>query len=205
MTTFTDKYNNVPFSYSQLAYELSRYRAPKNKAQELEKKGAIIRLKKGLYINTMPPYEYCEGLMANYILRPSYVSSLTALREYGLIPEHVHAIQSSTFIHTCEFINSIGRFDYVKVPIEYYPIGLAMREEKGACYLIASPEKALADLILNTPNLRLRSTKAAITYLEDDLRLDMERFQDFIPEIFEECSKFCKKGQSLNTIASLLK
>jgi len=40
--------------------------------------------------------------------------------------------------------------------------------------MIASPEKALSDKIITTPGIQLRSSKQAMTYLEEELRIDKE-------------------------------
>ena len=43
-------------------------------------------------------------------------------------------------------------------------------------FLIASPEKALCDLIANSSQVNLRYMKDVETYLEQDIRMDMDEF-----------------------------
>ena len=52
---------------------------------------------------------------------------------------------------------------------------LVNQNEENYSFLIASPEKALCDVIIYTPQPR-RSMVAMQEYLCDDLRLDMDEF-----------------------------
>ncbi|MDR1517406.1 MAG: hypothetical protein LBS52_04805, partial [Dysgonamonadaceae bacterium] len=65
--------------------------------------------------------------------------------------------------------NAVGNFEYITVPQDYYSIGISQQTVNNEyTYLLATPEKALCDLILATPNLRLQSVKAMQIYLEED-------------------------------------
>lgn len=198
------QFKNIPVSYDELSSLLTTYNAPKNKVQEMERRGRIVRLKKGLYVlseqeSGIPPL---PELVANHLHGPSYISMLTALRIYGLIPEHVYAIQSMTLGRTCEFENPIGRFSYVHAPADYYPIGIASRQSGDAFYQIALPEKALSDLIITTSGLQLRSVASAIEFLEEDLRFDMDALRSMDASLIEQCAMIGKKA---NTLQNLLK
>ena len=70
--------------------------------------------------------------------------------------------------------------------------------------MIATPEKALCDLIANTHHVNLRYIKEARTFLEEDLRLDMDGFAKINPTIFKEYAAVGKKGDSIRTIIKLL-
>ena len=119
---------------------------------------------------------------------PSYVSRLTALREYGLIPERVDVVESMTTHLTKSFQNEAGRFEYYHCAKDYYPIGITQREEEGVSYLIATPEKALCDYIITTPRLPLRFLKDTYMFLEEDFRLDMDAFRSMNIDIFRQCA-----------------
>lgn len=69
---------------------------------------------------------------------------------------------------------------------------------------MATPEKALCDLIANTPGLNLRFKKEAERFLEEDLRFDMERLASFDKEILLAYSKVGKKATSIQTILKLM-
>lgn len=174
----------------------------------MERSGQIIRLKKGLYI--LPEKE--NGLMpqpelvANHLhTHTSYVSMQTALRYYGLIPEHVYTIKSMTLGRSCEFDNALGRFIFFHACSDYYAIGITCRQSGSTFFQIATPEKALCDLIVTTSGLQLRSRAAVTDYLEQFLRLDMDAFRIFDASIFENCAEVGMKSQTLYNISKVLR
>ena len=71
-------------------------------------------------------------------------------------------------------------------------------------FIIATPEKALCDLIANSPKVNLRYLSEARQYLEDDIRLDMDAFYQMNPAIFREYAGIGKKSGSISTILKLL-
>ena len=77
-----------------------------------------------------------------------------------------------------------------------------MRE--GFSFLIASPEKALCDVIIYTPQLRLRSMISLQEYLADDLRLDIDEFFKMDISVFEQCALQNMKSEAFNNIIKLL-
>ena len=102
----------------------------------------------------------------------SYESVLSAC---GIIPERVFSVRSSCLVRSRAFDNATGHYEYICVPRNYYPEGVTIkRTPEGMAYLAARPEKAVCDLILATPGLRLQSAKAVREYLECYLRADME-------------------------------
>ena len=198
----------MPVSAATLALEFPDIRKPGQKLGLLERDGDIIRLRRGLYVcpESITGKALSLELIANRLLTPSYVSMSTALRYYGLIPEVVYVCQSMTTKESREYETPVGRFSFAKMKKEAFNIGIGNIEEDGYSILIATPEKALCDLIANTPSLLLRYKKEALEFLEDDIRLDMESFYNFNPVIFEEYVNINgKKSTSINTILKLLK
>ena len=128
----------------------------------------------------------------------------SALRFYGLIPESVYAVRSMTLKRSRDFENSIARFDYTQCPSDYYSIGVRQIERDDYAFLIATPEKALCDLIAYTPKLNPRFISSMREYLEEDLRLDMEQFYKMDVEVFRECAKVGKKSIEINNIIKLI-
>lgn len=181
-------------------------RMKNKKIASLESSGEIIRLKKGLFV--VSPEESGKllsvGLIANHIYNPSYVSMSSALRHYGLIPEMVYAVESMTIKHSVSFENKVGRFEYTHIDRETFSVGLCQIQEGDDVYVMASPEKALCDLIANTPQLNLRYIKEAREYLEEDIRMDMDAFQKMHREVFEAYIQVGKKAQSIQTVLKLL-
>lgn len=201
------KYGNLPVSAATLTLEFPDIRKSAQKLGLLERNKDIIRLRRDLYVCS----EKVSGkvlsleLIANRLLNPSYVSMSTALRYYGLIPESVYLIQSVTIKESREYETPVGRFVFTHIKRDAFNIGISNIEENGYSFLIASPEKALCDLIANTPSLQLRYRKDALLYLERDIRLDMDTFFRFNPDIFRQyIAVGGKKATSVNTILTLL-
>lgn len=197
---------NIPVTSSVIASLFPEVKTKSAKIAQLEKAGEIIRLRRNLFVvnpqETNQPLS--SGLIANHLLAPSYVSMQTALRYYGLIPEAVYTVQSMTFKAAKEFNTPVGNFCYYHISREAYPIGITQIKERNGVYIMATPEKALCDLIANLPGINLRYRKEALEFLEENLRFDMDRFSQLNPEIFSEYAKKGKKSTSILTILKLL-
>jgi len=113
-------------------------------------------------------------------------------------------VQSMTIKHSRKFENSLGSFTYTCVDRDYFPIGLRQEEVEGMFFVIASPEKALCDLICSTAGVNLRYKKEAETFLEQDLRLDMDALRHLDASIFQQCAAAGKKTQTIMTLLKLL-
>lgn len=108
------------------------------------KKGAILRLKAGLF--TLSKNIPNELVIANRLYFPSYISLDTALSYYHLIPETVYAVTSVTTKSTREF-EALGRlFSYRRIKKEAFT-GYILETVRGDRVYIASPEKAVADFL----------------------------------------------------------
>lgn len=207
MDSVLAKYGNMPVTAAALALEFPEISKPGQKLGLLERDGDIIRLKRGLYVcpEKVTGKILSPELIANRLLTPSYVSMSTALRYYGLIPEAVYLTQSMTTKEPRKYDTPVGRFVYTRMKKEAFNIGIRNVEEDGYSFLIASPEKALCDLIADTPSLLLRYRKEALAYLEEDIRFDMEAFFKLNPVIFGQyIAARGKKSTTVNTILSLL-
>lgn len=197
---------NTPVSSSAIASLYPKISGCNQKVSALEDDGEIIRLKRGLYVVSpeVSGKRISIELAANHIYSPSYVSMLSALRWYGLIPERVVTIQSMTVKHSRDFVNQLGSFEYTFIERDVFPIGLRNETVEGASFIIASPEKALCDLIANTPGVNLRYLSEAQDYLQDDLRLDMDAIKDFDLDILRQYAGCGKKGSSIDTVIRFL-
>ena len=130
----------------------SDYRKPREHILRLIKNEELIRLKNGFYLITNKleslsaiPYEQ----VANLLYGPSYVSLDWALSFYGMIPERVHTITSVTMGKNKEFQTPVGYFHYQVTPFRSYSVGITHMQSVDFIggFLIATPEKALADLV----------------------------------------------------------
>lgn len=196
----------IPVNYALLCSLFSGYKSPRNKIANLETEGKLIRLKRGMYVVSPDVSEklLSTELIANHIYGPSYVSMESALRYYGLIPESVRIVRSMTMKRSRVFENSVSRFEYLACNEEYYPIGVKQKIADNYSFLIASPEKALCDLIAYTPAVRPRFVRSLRLYLEEDIRLDLEAFYRMDVKIFKECAEIGKKKNDLNNLIKLL-
>ncbi len=196
----------VPIDFSILKSLYPNHISIHNKISDIEKSGKLIRLKKGLFV--VSPTESGKllsiPLIANHIYGPSYLSNKTALSFYGLIPERVYSTQSVTTKHTRKFKNTVGQFEYTQCSKDYFAIGITHASQNEMQFLIATPEKALCDLILFTPGLILRYRKDVQTYLEQDLRLDMQAFYKMDVQILKQCMLFGKKKSIINLFIQLI-
>ena len=168
----------------------------------------MIRLKKGLYLVSRKIHRQniSMELIANHLYGPSYVSLESALSLYGLIPERVHSIRSMTVKRGRKFITPVGNFEYLKAETGYFEIGIHQKNINDSyVFLIASPEKALCDLIISTAGIRIQSPKAMRVYLEDDLRMDFSDLLNFDPEIIKSCIETGKKKNELTHLDKSLK
>lgn len=197
---------NTPVTTAAIASLYPEISGANQKVAALESNGEIIRLKRGLYVVSpeISGRRISTELVANHLYSPSYVSRHSALRWYGLIPEKVVSTQSMTVKHSRKFVNPIGIFEYICTNREYFSIGLRHMETEGAGFIIASPEKALCDLVITTSGVNLRYREDARAYLEDNLRLDMDAFRTFDKSILKQCAQCGKKAVSIQTIIKLL-
>ncbi|MFA5103558.1 MAG: type IV toxin-antitoxin system AbiEi family antitoxin domain-containing protein [Candidatus Margulisiibacteriota bacterium] len=116
------------------------------------KKGAIVRVKRGLY--SLPDTLPSELFLANKLYEPSYISLEFALSYHNIIPETVYEITSVTTKTTRQF-EALGRvFSYRKIKKEAFA-GYSIEQQKGLSFRIADAEKAFVDLNY----FRLRSGK----------------------------------------------
>lgn len=173
---------------------LREYSSPRAKLTMLLKKGDLIRVKKGLYLFGLNYRKgpYSPEIMANKIYGPSYVSCEYALAYYGLIPEYVEEVTSVSTKRSRSFETPIGRFSYKHLPSKLYKIGfnlISIRNNETA--LIATPEKALADL-LYLRDVHPESLSEFIDLIFNDLRLDENLTSRLRIGIFAEILKIYK-------------
>lgn len=117
------------------------------------KSGRLLQLRRGVYALGKPyartsPHPF---LAANLLKRASYVSLQSALSHYGMIPEYVPVTTSVTTGRPETLATSLGRFQYRHVAGRLFDGFSEIEIESGLPVLIATPEKALVDLLYLTP------------------------------------------------------
>ena len=198
----------IPIDTAVLHNIFCDLKSPKDKVRRLEQTGKLLRLKKGLFVlsPTISKQELSVELIANQLYGPSYVSYESALSYHGLIPERVYTTKSATANRKKRYETPLGIFEYITVPANYYPIGLqVMLVRDTFASIIASPEKAICDLILATSNLRFQSKKSIRVYLRDDLRFDFNNGANWNPSIVEECIQYAYKKKELQLLHNFIK
>ncbi|PKQ28323.1 MAG: hypothetical protein CVT63_03375 [Candidatus Anoxymicrobium japonicum] len=140
--------------------------------------GRLIQLRRGLYALAPPcrkvkPHPF---LVANHLVRGSYVSLQSALAYHGLIPEHVPVVTSVTTLRPGHRETPLGHFEYHHIKPEYfYGYDVIDVEEKQAA-LVANPEKALFDLVYLQPGSDSREYLEGLR-LKNLERLDLEELE----------------------------
>ncbi|MCL2335315.1 MAG: hypothetical protein FWC57_04550 [Endomicrobia bacterium] len=198
------EFSKTPMPYDAIAASLSGYESVKDKIAALNKKGDIIRLKKGLYSVSpkLANQKVSLEAIANNLYGPSYVSLESALAYYGLIPEKVYTVRSACFKRGKSFATPFGKFEYFKTPERYFQTGINQVFADSVSFLIASPEKAVCDMFYVSSNLRLQSAKAVAQYLTGFLRIDGEQIKKFNEHIIED---ILSAGVKKTEIANFLK
>lgn len=135
--------------------------------------GRLVQLRRGLYA-LAPPYRKTEPhpfVVANRLVRGSYVSLQSALAHHGLIPEHVPVITSLTTGRAQRRENPFGSFEYHHCPpdrLDGYRLDALGGGQEA---LVATPAKALADLIHLVPGAD------AATYLSELRLTNLEKVE----------------------------
>lgn len=117
------------------------------------KSGNLIQLRRSLYVlserhQKTRPHPF---LVANRLKRASYVSMQSALKYHDLIPEYVPSVTSITTGRPEELLTPLGTFifKHIKKPLFSGYQSIDLGENQSA--FIATPEKALLDLLYLTP------------------------------------------------------
>lgn len=156
--------------------DASRY----NQVKRALKKGELIRLKRGVYCfgtdyQKKPVNSFA---LAQKLYWPSYVSLESALSHYHLIPEAVYTITSVTPKNATEIKTPLGNFSYTHLALKNFEIGFQRLQTQGAVFLMATPLKALCDLVC----LQKRSYKK-LADLAADLRLNFDELRILLQDM----------------------
>lgn len=117
------------------------------------KAGRLYQLRRGLYA-LAPPFQKVKPhpfVIANRMVHGSYVSCQSALAHYGLIPEHVPVTVSVTTLRPARWETALGVYEFRHIKMDLLR-GYRLTELGGGqrAY-VATPEKALLDLIYLQP------------------------------------------------------
>jgi predicted transcriptional regulator of viral defense system len=113
------------------------------------KAGRLYQLRRGLYA-LAPPFQKVRPhpfIIANRLMRGSYVSCQSALAHYGLIPEYVPVVTSVTAMRPMRWENPLGIFEFRHVKSTLLTNYRWIELSPGQKAFVATPEKALLDLV----------------------------------------------------------
>lgn len=145
--------DNPVFSSSFLLAGKGTANSVRRQLDRWVKSGRLIQLRRSVY-SVAPPYR-AEAphpfLLANHLRKPSYVSLQSALSYYGMIPEVVPVTTSVTTGRPEKLETPLGRFVFRHLKKTAF-FGYAQIEmSRGQSAFLASPEKALLDLLYLMP------------------------------------------------------
>lgn len=115
--------------------------------------GRIYQLRRGLY-TLAPPFRKAKPhpfVVANRMVRSSYVSCQSGLSHHHLIPEYVPVVTSVTTGRPGGWDTPLGRFEFRHIQTRLLRGYRSMELGGGQRAFVASPEKALLDLIYLHP------------------------------------------------------
>ena len=171
------------------------------------KKDELLRLKNGFYLITSRfrkggvdyPYEQ----IANLLYGPSYVSLEWALSYYNMIPERVGVVTSVTTGSHKNFTTPIGTFTYQRLPKTRYSVGIDHKTIEGQVggFLIATPEKALADWVHLT--CRSMNHDELLTDLTEAKRIEKETLENLNKPLMREIAAHCQ-SEIITTLAEII-
>lgn len=150
------------------------------------KNGLLVKLRNRFY--AFPEYRSVPDFsqyVANRIYTPSYISLQSALSFYGMIPEEVVQITSVTTQKTINIENEFGVFDYRSVRPKLY-FGYELKTMfNGRGILLATPEKALFDLLYLNPYYKTEQDMEELRLDEDYMQSDFnyERLRDYQEQV----------------------
>ena len=111
---------------------------------------------------------------------------------------------SVTFKHTRTFYNQLARFYYYGVSKDYFPIGITMKEEEGVTFMMATPEKAVCDMLMVEKFVPDQSLSRLEIFFEEDMRIELDDLRQLNPDIIKACMEVSKKKKILANLLKLM-
>ena len=115
--------------------------------------GKLVKVRKGLYALARPhrKAEPDPFVVSNRLVMPSYVSLESALHFHEIIPDVMQGVTAVTTGRVVEYETPLGRYVFHHVMQERFWGAEFVGVARGQRALVASPEKALIDLLYLTP------------------------------------------------------
>jgi len=121
--------------------------AASKKLSHLKKNKLLTHVTKGLWANTGHPYFHPASCVPYLLNNESgYVSFLTALHFHGLLSQIPKTIQVATTGHSRTLDSPVAYYEFIQIKPELMQEHLTWSETQLP-YLLATPEKALIDVL----------------------------------------------------------
>ncbi|MFP5384714.1 MAG: hypothetical protein ACLGHN_01455 [Bacteriovoracia bacterium] len=173
------------------------YLRPRDKILALVRKGDLIPIKRELYlIGEKYKKLYSKEALANIIYGPSAISFEYALSFHGLIPERVEAVTSVCFKRNKEFRTPIGAFTYRYISQEMFPIGIELHISELGNFIMATPEKALCDVVY----FQKLKKEEILEFVIENMRIDEEDFFKLNSELLHQIAAVYKRQSVANLV-----
>lgn len=188
------------YSTQELHLKYRDYKTPHIKIQTEVKNNRLFPIVRGLYEDDKNALGY---RLVSYIVPSAYLSFEYVLASAGLIPERVYAYTAATSLkeHSKKIETIFGNYFYQDIPAQVYMYGVKNITEDGYTYLMATPEKALCDLLYK--RAPVYSVKELKVLLFVNLRIDEEAFYNLNKgDMLYLCPLYKKKN--LNFLKKLL-
>jgi len=188
-----NKINKLTFTIEDLASILSITKeSAKVSANRYVKSNFLTRLKNNLYI----PLDKFNGLtetelfkIANLIQVPSYLSFTTALSYYNITSQQLQGIIESAAIKRTKKITAKNiRFDFILLKKDFYNNFIFINE-----FFIATPEKALADVIYLSSMNRYQCDFEAIDFKKIKKKIVTDLLINSNPKSIKFWEVLCKR------------
>jgi hypothetical protein len=138
--------------------------------------GRLLQLRRGVYA-LAPPYQKVKPhpfVVANALVRGSYVSLQSALAQYGMIPEYTPVLTSVTTRRPGRWRTPLGDYEFRHVKTAWFRGYRWLDVGGGQWAFVAAPEKALLDLVYLQPGSDAPAYLAELRLQGLD-RLDLDR------------------------------
>ena len=186
--TYTQFYNQW---HSLGCFSVNQVRAIKptfnrSNLYQWQQAGYIVSLRQGWYAfaDYVQQPDYAR-YFAGKICAPSYISLHTALSFYGIIPEAVVEITSVTTQKTCHYKNAFGQFSYQTIRPRLFWGFEPKTMRDGKQYMMATPEKAIIDLLYLYPQYatveEMRELRLDEEWIQEEF--DKERLMGYVERI----------------------
>jgi len=165
-----------------------------------EQAGRLQQARRGLY-GLASPYRRVKPhafLVANRMVKASYVSCQSALAWYGLIPEYTPVTVSVTTLRPGEWETPFGRFSFRHIKLDLFWGYTLVDVATGQQAFVAQPEKALLDLLYLTPG------SDDLAFLRELRLQNLERLDQQRLTSFAQRTKNAKLRRALANLSNML-